>query len=71
MVNFGYPYNDIVICKDSTDYLRDFMNILSKSYQNTTSNIGVSLISFTSYSETTYTQSCHQKFNAFGAHIIK
>ena len=21
MVNFGYPYNDIVICKDSTDYL--------------------------------------------------
>ena len=22
MVNFGYPYNDIVICKDSTDYLK-------------------------------------------------
>ena len=21
MGNFGYPYNDIVICKDSTDYL--------------------------------------------------
>ena len=21
MVNFGYPHNDIVICKDSTDYL--------------------------------------------------
>ena len=21
MVNFGYPYNDIVTCKDSTDYL--------------------------------------------------
>ena len=21
MVNFGYPYNDLVICKDSTDYL--------------------------------------------------
>ena len=21
MFNFGYPYNDIVICKDSTDYL--------------------------------------------------
>ena len=21
MVNFGYPYNDMVICKDSTDYL--------------------------------------------------
>ena len=20
MVNFGYPYNDIVVCKDSTDY---------------------------------------------------
>ena len=25
MVNFGYPYNDIVICKDSTDYLPTFM----------------------------------------------
>ena len=24
MVNFGYPYNDIVICKDSTDYLMKF-----------------------------------------------
>ena len=22
MVNFGYPYNDLVICKDSTDYLQ-------------------------------------------------
>ena len=21
MVNFGHPYNDLVICKDSTDYL--------------------------------------------------
>ena len=21
MANFGYPYNDLVICKDSTDYL--------------------------------------------------
>ena len=21
MVNFGYPYNELVICKDSTDYL--------------------------------------------------
>ena len=21
MVNFGYPYNDLVICKFSTDYL--------------------------------------------------
>ena len=21
MVNFGYHYNDLVICKDSTDYL--------------------------------------------------
>ena len=20
MVNFGYPYNDLVICMDSTDY---------------------------------------------------
>ena len=25
MVNFGYPYNDIVICKDSTDYLHNFL----------------------------------------------
>ena len=24
MVNFGYPYNDIVICKDSTDYLTTY-----------------------------------------------
>ena len=24
MVNFGYPYNDIVICKDSTDYLEHY-----------------------------------------------
>ena len=24
MVNFGYPYNDLVICKDSTDYLEAF-----------------------------------------------
>ena len=30
MVNFGYPYNDIVICKDSTDYLR-FYHILHKN----------------------------------------
>ena len=21
MANFGYPYNDLVICKDSTDHL--------------------------------------------------
>ena len=27
MVNFGYPYNDIVICKDSTDYLFKYDNI--------------------------------------------
>ena len=27
MVNFGYPYNDLVICKDSTDYLvRSFVD---------------------------------------------
>ena len=26
MVNFGYPYNDIVICKDSTDYLEKLYN---------------------------------------------
>ena len=25
MVNFGYPYNDIVICKDSTDYLNIYI----------------------------------------------
>ena len=25
MVNFGYPYNDIGICKDSTDYLESFL----------------------------------------------
>ena len=28
MVNFGYPYNDIVICKDSTDYLKTVIDIL-------------------------------------------
>ena len=27
MVNFGYPYNDIVICKDSTDYLSSLLNM--------------------------------------------
>ena len=26
MVNLGYPYNDIVICKDSTDYLQTTYN---------------------------------------------
>ena len=26
MVNFGYPYNDLVICKDSTDYLLNSLN---------------------------------------------
>ena len=31
MVNFGYPYNDLVICKDSTDYLRQTYFILSKN----------------------------------------
>ena len=25
MVNFGYPYNDIIICKDSTDY--DYLDL--------------------------------------------
>ena len=33
MVNFGYPYNDIVICKDSTDYLislKDFCIVIRK-----------------------------------------
>ena len=28
MVNFGYPYNDIVICKDSTDYLANNIGLL-------------------------------------------
>ena len=23
MAKFGYPYNDLVICKDSTDYLKN------------------------------------------------
>ena len=35
MVNFGYPYNDIVICKDSTDYLggtRVFRQFVKLSY---------------------------------------
>ena len=27
MVNFGYPYNDLVICKDSTDYLVHYQKI--------------------------------------------
>ena len=27
MVNFGYPYNDIVICRDSTDYLEPVVQI--------------------------------------------
>ena len=26
MVHFGYPYNDLVICKDSTDYLEILVN---------------------------------------------
>ena len=30
MVNFGYPYNDLVICKDSTDYLGGGAKILQK-----------------------------------------
>ena len=28
MVNFGYPYNDLVICKDSTNYLSVCQDIL-------------------------------------------
>ena len=37
MVNFGYPYNDIVICKDSTDYLRTVQRICyALSILNTT-----------------------------------
>ena len=27
MANFGYPYNDLVICKDSTDYLCELERI--------------------------------------------
>ena len=33
MVNFGYPYNDIVICKDSTDYLLWITNFLNNRKQ--------------------------------------
>ena len=33
MVNFGYPYNDLVICKDSTDYLI-YLLLLSDSFVN-------------------------------------
>ena len=25
MTKFGYPYNDLVICKDSTDYLGSYI----------------------------------------------
>ena len=32
MVNFGYPYNDLVICKDSTDYLATKCNILRATH---------------------------------------
>ena len=42
MGNFGYPYNDIVICKDSTDYLFNFIDFLkSFSYKQniTTENM--------------------------------
>ena len=28
MVNFGYPYNDLVICKDSTDYLEFVLDLI-------------------------------------------
>ena len=37
MVNFGYPYNDLVTCKDSTDYLRQSLLSLhmTKSYVRT------------------------------------
>ena len=36
MVNFGYPYNDIVICKDSTDYLCQVVNNFVKFVKLTT-----------------------------------
>ena len=46
MVNFGYPYNDIVICKDSTDYLDQVIckdshthHIKSGSKSNTNSQL--------------------------------
>ena len=32
MVNFGYPYNDLVICKDSTDYLSFSVTYLGGRY---------------------------------------
>ena len=34
MVNFGYPYNDLVICKDSTDYLNFHQEIEIFSKRN-------------------------------------
>ena len=33
MVNFGYPYNDLVICKDSTDYLIEDHKLLEVAEQ--------------------------------------
>ena len=27
MTNFDYPYNDLVICKDSTDYLSRYQSL--------------------------------------------
>ena len=32
MANFGYPYNDLVICKDSTDYLAHMHMALTHAY---------------------------------------
>ena len=29
---FGYPYNDLVICKDSPDYLKESINLMSRLY---------------------------------------
>ena len=47
MVNFGYPYNDIVICKDSTDYLQKYVALYKKfliNYDNSGSSEDISML---------------------------
>ena len=39
MVNFGYPYNDLVICKDSTDYLMDWASTWGMNFNAKKCNI--------------------------------
>ena len=38
MVHFGYPYNDLVICKDSTDYLVEYIVFIHVEYLTTLMN---------------------------------